>query len=143
MLAPSALLARRALAAGHPGFPPPLGPLRLRALDALRRGSSRARRSGCPARRATCARRSRGGCARGAPPAFPPEPADALLLGGTVFDLLAREEGERAAVAAARGGADRLIADGFHGRGVRHTEDAWRSHLARLADASASPRRRS
>ena len=30
MLAPSALLARQALALRHPGFPPPLGPLRLR-----------------------------------------------------------------------------------------------------------------
>src|ERR687893_2390801 len=30
MLAPSALLARHALARRHPGFPPPLGPLRLR-----------------------------------------------------------------------------------------------------------------
>src|SRR3954454_11574432 len=30
MLAPTALLARHALAVRHPGFPPPLGPLRLR-----------------------------------------------------------------------------------------------------------------
>src|SRR4051794_35014302 len=30
MLAPSALLARHALAVRHPGFPPPLGPLRIR-----------------------------------------------------------------------------------------------------------------
>src|SRR3954469_25958554 len=30
MLAPSALLARRAIAVRHPGFPPPVGPLRLR-----------------------------------------------------------------------------------------------------------------
>jgi hypothetical protein len=78
----------------------------------------------------------------GRKPAFPPKPADALLLGGTVFDLLAREEGDRAAVAAARAGAESLLADGFHGRGVRRTEDAWRSHLARLTDASAVPRRR-
>jgi len=59
-----------------------------------------------------------------------------------VFDLLAREEGEKAAVAAARDGAERLLTDGFHGRGLRRTEDAWRSHLTRLADASAAPRRR-
>ena len=38
----------------------------------------------------------------GPPPSFPPGRADALLLGGTVFDLVAREEGERAAVAVAR-----------------------------------------
>ena len=48
----------------------------------------------------------------------------------------------RAAVAAVRGGADQLLADGFHGRGVRRTEDAWRSHLARIADATAPPTRR-
>jgi hypothetical protein len=88
--------------------------------------------------RPAVARRLREGRA----PAFPPKPADALLLGGTVFDLLAREEGEKAAVAAARGSADRLLAEAFHGRGVRRTEDAWRSHLARLADASAPRRRR-
>jgi hypothetical protein len=78
----------------------------------------------------------------GGKPAFPPKPADAMLLGGTVFDLLAREEGERAAVAAARGGPDTLLRDGFPGRGVRRTEDAWRSHLARLADPAAPARRR-
>ena len=46
MLAPSALLARHALARRHPGFPPPLGPLRHAPLDARRRGSWRAARSG-------------------------------------------------------------------------------------------------
>jgi hypothetical protein len=70
----------------------------------------------------------------GGAPAFPPSSRDAMLLGGTVFDLLAREEGERAAVAAARGGPRALLADGFHGRGLRRTEDAWRSHLARIAN---------
>jgi hypothetical protein len=58
-----------------------------------------------------------------------------------VFDLLAREEGERAAVAAARGGPRALLADGFHGRGARRTEDAWRSHLARIADPVAGAHR--
>jgi len=59
-----------------------------------------------------------------------------------VVDLRAREAGERAAVAAARAGAQPLLTDGFHGRGVRRTEDAWRSHLARIADASAPTTRR-
>ena len=48
----------------------------------------------------------------------------------------------RAAATAARAGADHLLADGFHGRGVRRTEDAWRSHLTRIADATAPPTRR-
>ena len=68
----------------------------------------------------------------GSPPAFPPGRADALLLGGTVFDLIAREGGDRTAVAAAREGPERVLA-AFGRRSARHTEAAWRSHLARLA----------
>ena len=120
---------------------PPLGPLRMRRwmrgawfVEGGAQWLSGQTRHVRPA----VARRLREGGA----PAFPPKPADALLLGGTVFDLLAREEGERAAVEAARLGADHLLADGFHGRGVRRTEDAWRSHLTRIADAGAAPTRR-
>ena len=80
--------------------------------------------------------------ARGAGAAFPPASRDALLLGGTVFDLLAREEGDRAAVAGARSGPKELLAQGFHGRGMRRTEDAWRSHLARVAEPGADAPRR-
>jgi hypothetical protein len=142
MLAPSALLARQALAVRHPGFPPPLGPLRLRRwlrdawfVEGAAQWLSGQSRHVRPA----VARRLR----EGGPPAFPPGPADALLLGGTVFDLLAREEGERAAVAAARAGPHPLLSEGFRGRGVRRTEDAWRSHLARITNPgpSAPPRR--
>jgi hypothetical protein len=68
----------------------------------------------------------------GAQPSFPPGRADALLLGGTVFDLVAREEGERAAVAATRAGPDGAL-EAFGRRRLRHTEAAWRSHLDRLA----------
>ena len=141
MLAPSALLARHALARRHPGFPPPLGPRRMarwmRAAWFVEGGAQWLSGQTRHVRPAVARRLREGGT-----PAFPPKPADALLLGGTVFDLLAREEGERAAVAAAREGADHLLSEGFRGRGVRRTEDAWRSHLARLADASAPPTRR-
>lgn len=74
----------------------------------------------------------------GPPPAFPPAPRDALLLGGTVVDLLAREQGEAAAVSlvlSAGGGpgpAGALV-DAFDGRALRHTAGTWRAHLARLA----------
>jgi len=138
MLSPSALLARHALARRHPGFPPPLGPLRLKRwmgaawfVEGAAQWLSGQTRHVRPA----VTRRLHEGKA----PAFPPRPADAQLLGGTVFDLLAREEGERAAVAAARGGPAHLLDDGFHGRGLRRTEDAWRSHLARLG--GPAPRR--
>ncbi len=70
-------------------------------------------------------------------PSFPPTLADAPLLGGTVFDLLAREEGELAAARFAcrlhPGGAQAALAAAFRGRSLAYTEGAWRSHLARLA----------
>jgi hypothetical protein len=75
----------------------------------------------------------------GGRPSFPPGLRDAALLGGTVIDLLVREEGE---VAAARfacrlhpQGARAAIAKAFGGREFVHTEGAWRSHLTRLAAA--------
>jgi hypothetical protein len=131
MLAPSGLLARRALAARHPGFPPPLGPRRLARwmrsawfVEGAAQWLSGQTRHVRPA----VARRLR----EGGQPSFPPGRADALLLGGTVFDLVAREGGDRAAVAAARGGPDHTL-DTFGARAARHTEAAWRSHLERLA----------
>jgi hypothetical protein len=141
MLAPSALLARRAVSERHPGFPPPVSPLRLRRWmrsawfveGAAQFLSGQTRHI----RPAVTRRLHEGGA-----PAFPPGRADALLLGGTVFDLLAREEGERAAVAAAREGPRAVLQEGFRGRGLRRTEDAWRSHLTRLAEAGGPPSRR-
>jgi hypothetical protein len=66
-------------------------------------------------------------------PSFPPGRRDALLLGGTVFDLLAREEGEDACLELARApDPARALEQAFHGRPLRQTEQAWRSHLARL-----------
>ena len=70
----------------------------------------------------------------GPKPSFPPSRRDALLLGGTVFDLLAREEGEDACVELARApDPAQALERAFHGRPLRQTEQAWRSHLARLA----------
>jgi hypothetical protein len=132
MLAPSALLARQALAQRHPGFPPPLGPLRLRRWmrEALFVEGAAQWLSGQTRHvRPAVARRLR----EGRPPQFPPGRVDALLLGGTVFDLVAREEGDRAAVAVARSGPDRALEQAFGGRRTRHTEAAWRSHLERLS----------
>ena len=145
MLAPSALLARHALARRPPRLPAaarPAAAARAGCAAAWFVEGARAVALGPDAPRA--ARRSRGGCARARAPAFPPKPRRRAA---------ARRHGVRPA--RARGGRarrgrrppaaapTRLLADGFHGRGVRRTEDAWRSHLARLADASAPPRRRS
>ncbi len=79
----------------------------------------------------------------GGAPAFPPGPRDAMLLGGSIFDLLAEESGEQAAVSLATmplaaGGADAAVARAFPGRSVRDTEGVWRGHLARLAAAGAT-----
>ena len=73
----------------------------------------------------------------GGRPAFPPALRDAHLLGGTVLDLLGREEGDHAVARLATEAGDdtaaRALVSAFHGRGLRHTEATWRAHLARLA----------
>ena len=51
-----------------------------------------------------------------------------------MFDLLAREEGEEACVELARApDPAQALERAFHGRPLRQTEQAWRSHLNRLA----------
>ncbi len=67
----------------------------------------------------------------GGRPAFPPSLRDAALLGGTVLDLLAREEGPEAAMRLAcfldPAGPEQALRDAFSGRSLVHTEGAWRS----------------
>jgi len=76
----------------------------------------------------------------GRSPSFPPGFRDALLLGGTVIDLLAREQGERAAAQFAcrldPRGPRAALASEFDGRPLHRTEEAWRLHLTSLATAS-------
>src|SRR5439155_15161329 len=76
----------------------------------------------------------------GGRPSFPPGLRDAALLGGTVIDLLAREEGERAAARFARrlhpDGPRAALSQAFGGRPLVHTEGAWRSHLARITSSA-------
>jgi hypothetical protein len=84
--------------------------------------------------RAIVARRLR----EGPPPSFPPAVRDAGLLGGTVVDFVAREQGGDAAVAFVReagasGDAQDALRGAFEGRALHHTEAAWRAHLARWA----------
>ena len=75
----------------------------------------------------------------GGRPSFPPGVRDAPLLGGTLIDLLAREQGERAVIRmSARldpAGPRAALSKAFPGRPLTETEKAWRSHLARLAAA--------
>ncbi|HVL95348.1 MAG TPA: hypothetical protein VM266_05765 [Solirubrobacteraceae bacterium] len=144
MLAPSALLARRFVAAHNPGLPPPFGPrafARYLRWAWLVEGAAQWLSGQTRHARPAIARRLR----EGGPPAFPPSRRDAPLLGGSVFDLLAREEGEAACVALARAplgdGPERALERAFHGRELRHTEATWRAHLARLAEPGAAVRR--
>lgn len=73
----------------------------------------------------------------GGRPSFPPGLRDAPLLGGTVIDLLAREQGEQAAVGLAcrlhPQGPAVALRQAFAGRALVHTEGAWRLHLSHLA----------
>jgi hypothetical protein len=73
-------------------------------------------------------------------PRFPPGLRDAPLLGGTVIDLLAREEGTHAAATFATRlhpqGPRAAITKAFRGRGFVHTEGEWHAHLSRLASAA-------
>ena len=72
----------------------------------------------------------------GGRPAFPPDPADAMLLGGTVFDLLERERGPRAAAALATSDVQRgprsVLVDAF-GRQLVSLERDWRASLDALS----------
>ena len=76
----------------------------------------------------------------GGRPSFPPGLRDAPLLGGTLVDLLVREQGEGAAVRLCTRldpeGPKAALSKAFDGRALSHTEGAWRSHLARLVGAS-------
>jgi hypothetical protein len=87
-----------------------------------------------PHARPTIARRLRDGRR----PSFPPGLRDATLLGCTVVDLLAREEGERTVAGLAARlhaqGARAALSKAFGGRAFARTEDSWRMHLAALAE---------
>lgn len=132
---PPTLYARLALARANPAFSPPATPRRLRTALACAWVAE-----GFPAwyggqtahARPAIVRRLR----EGRTPAFPPARPDAALLGGTVFELLAAESGPEAAVALALAlrapqNAKAMLEEAFSGRSPRHTEAAWRAHLAR------------
>jgi hypothetical protein len=136
MLAPSALFARRVVGAGNERLPPPFTVRSFRRYlrwawlveGAAQHFSGQARHA-----RPAVTRRMR----EGPDPAFPPDLGDAALLGGTLFALLQREQGEQACVrlalaAGAPTPEDALVA-AFGGRPARHTEATWRRYLERLA----------
>lgn len=137
-LTATALYARRVIAESNRDLPRRSTPARLRAelrWAWLLEGSARWFSGQTEHARPAIVRR----LYEGGRPSFPPGVRDALLLGGTVIDLLAREQGERAAAAFAsrldRRGPRRALADAFDGRAVVRTEEAWRTYLNRLVAA--------
>jgi hypothetical protein len=135
-LTPVALYARQLIAASNQDLARRRGPLRwpLQVRWAwLLDGAARWFAGQTEHARPAIARRLR----EGSNPSFPPAMKDATLLGGTVVDLLAAEEGDQAAVELASrldpGGPDVALRKAFRGRSLAHTEGAWRTHLSRLA----------
>ena len=139
--APAALYAQFACGSANPTLGPPFGvrsgAATLRALW-LSCGAGAWLGGQTAHARPAIARRLRAGVE----PRFPPATSDAVLLGGTVFDLLAREEGDAAAVGLAlapAGDPRRSLEHAFRGRSLLHSSGAWRAHLARVAGAAARP----
>jgi hypothetical protein len=140
MLAPVALLAKRIIADVNPRFIPKFGPRMLARYSRwawMIEGAGQYFSGQTDHARPAIARRLR----EGDDPSFPPGRADATILGGSVFDLLCREEGELAGVALARG--DVTLGESFHGRPRRHTEGTWLAHLRRMAEGRQPVRRTS
>jgi hypothetical protein len=137
LLAPAALYVQLAVGDANPRLPPPFRPwsmARYRRWAWLQAGAGELLTGQIEHARASIVRRLR----EGPQPEFPPAIADAMLLGGTVLDLLAREEGMDAVgrllrAPLARGGPRQAIVEAFGGRPAAHTAGTWRGHLARLA----------
>ncbi len=134
-----ALYARRVIAENNHDLPSGLTPGRVRAelrWAWLLEGAGRWFSGQSDHARPAIARRLR----EGGRPSFPPGLRDAPLLGASVIDLLAKQEGERAAAQFVTRlhpqGARAAIQKAFHDKPFVHIEGDWRSHLARLANVS-------
>jgi hypothetical protein len=101
MLSPQRVYTLLVVGSNNPFLPPPFRPsafARLVRLAWLAEGAAQYFSGQLPHLRPAFARRLREGPVR-----FPPGPRDAPLLGGVLFDVLARERGEPACVALACG----------------------------------------
>ncbi|HEX2435139.1 MAG TPA: hypothetical protein VHI76_00640 [Solirubrobacterales bacterium] len=128
------------LGANNDRLPPPWGPRRFgRYLRWawLIEGAAQYFSGQVPLFRPAVIRRMR----EGPSPSFPPSPRDAIILGGTVFDLLEREVGPEACELL----VSRLRKDGAQGNlelafdaRLRDIERSWRRHLREEAGPRAS-----
>jgi hypothetical protein len=142
-LAPAALYVRTVIAASNPTVPPPHTPRRLRRFFSrawIVEGAAQWFADQTAHARPAIARRLR----EGPRPTFPPGLRDASLLGGTLIDLLVREEGIGAAIKLACERAaperDAGLVRAFGGRPAARTEAAWRAHLERLTSGTVHRR---
>jgi hypothetical protein len=119
------------IATNNPSLPPPWGPRKFARYVRwawLIEGGAQYFAGQTSLFRAAANTRIRGG----KPPSFPPSPRDAILLGGTIFDLLERERGRDACSILIsrlrREGPERAIELAF-GSNSRRVEQEWRRYL--------------
>jgi hypothetical protein len=122
-----------AIGTNNPLLPPPARPGRLARLLRtawLPEGAAQHFAGQVPFMRAAIATRLRSGRIR-----FPPGTRDAGLIGGTLFDLLQQEHGQRACVRLAIHPARdaRAALEEAFGGSAAEIERAWRAHVERLA----------
>jgi hypothetical protein len=126
--------------ASNPVLPPPFRPSTFRNYWRhawLVEGAGQYFSGQLPHLRAALARRL-----RGTAPSLPPGRRDAALLGGSLFDLLARERGMDACVQLAREPHPHhgQALEGLFGRPLADIRERWRSHLDELARLEPSVR---
>lgn len=137
LLTPAALYVQLAVGACNAELPPPWTPrstLRATRWAWLTAGCAQWFSGQTALARPAIARRLR----EEAQPEFPPGLKDAALLGGSLVDLVAREQGAAAVADLAcgplpPGGPRQALLDAFDGRALVHTEGTWRAHLSQLA----------
>ena len=134
------LYAQIVIGANNPSLPPPWGVrrfLRYVRWSWLVEGGSQYFSGQVPLFRAAVQARMRSG----ASPEFPPAPRDAIILGGTVFDLLERVRGREACSLLVsrlrREGARRAIEIAFS-QPAREVEGEWRRYLREDVPRSAA-----
>ena len=135
LLSPEHEYSHLVVGANNPELPPPFSPAAFRRYVRwawLAEGAATWLSGQVPHLRAAIVRRLR----EGGRPSFPPDVRDAMVLGGTVFDLLEREHGVKAAAALATSPLDRgarsVLVDAF-GRQLAGVERDWRDALASLS----------
>jgi hypothetical protein len=133
LLSPRRAYTGLVIGTNNPLLPPPARPgqlIRLMRAAWLAEGAAQHFSGQVQFLRPAIAARLRGGSLR-----FPPGVRDAGLVAGTLFDLLHREQGERACVRLAThpaSSSEAALEEAF-GRPVAEVAGAWRDHLERLA----------